>query len=121
MSCGLVEKVQEAIDKEAAKTVVNVEDQSKNFSGADTHCKITYFKAGQWGIQHAHKYPHLSVLLDGVVIVTAAGASKLMKAEIGEPCSIMIEANEVHKVRALTDAVWMCIHNTLNEGEIELE
>jgi len=116
MSCGLACTVPE--DKDLP---VNVEDQSKNFSGADTHCKVTYFKAGQQGVQHSHKYDHLSVLLDGVVIVKAGERQMIMKSEPGEPCSIVVKAGEEHVVIALTDAIWMCIHNTLNEGEIPLE
>jgi quercetin dioxygenase-like cupin family protein len=57
---------------------------------------------------HKHKYEHYSILCSGRV-----------KAEVGEsvqyftgPAVITVPAGVEHRITALTDIVWFCIHGT---------
>lgn len=57
---------------------------------------------------HKHKYSHLSVLAKGEVLVEVDGKQTHFIA----PACIEISANKEHRVFAITDAVWFCIHAT---------
>lgn len=57
---------------------------------------------------HSHKYSHLSVLAQGEVLVEVDGTQTHHVA----PACIEIAAGLHHRVFAITDAVWFCIHAT---------
>lgn len=83
-----------------------LEDVSTDFRGAGLWVKHVPLKAGQCVIKHKHDYAHLSVLLSGIVTVeTDEGTHQL-----DGPTSIVISAGLYHKLTALTDALWMCVH-----------
>ena len=64
--------------------------------------------------QHSHKYSHLSVLAQGTVLVFVDDQQKKYTA----PACIEIAAGKQHRVFAVTDAVWFCIHATA-ETDVE--
>lgn len=57
---------------------------------------------------HKHTFTHMSILAKGVARVEANGESKVYEA--GE--CIEIAANIEHRIFALEDIVWFCIHAT---------
>jgi quercetin dioxygenase-like cupin family protein len=65
-------------------------------------------KAGHEVDTHEHKYSHLAILGSGSVIVEVDGE---MEKRDG-PCVIDIEAGKKHRIQALTDVVWFCVHAT---------
>jgi quercetin dioxygenase-like cupin family protein len=121
VSCGVIEKQIKENGWTAGTNVL--EDISLNFSGAGIHTKITSLKKDMVVFQHKHVYDHLSVLLDGTVVLETdegKGFGPYLMVAKDEPVSIVIKAGIYHKVSALTDATWMCIHNQ-KEDEIPLE
>lgn len=58
--------------------------------------------------QHAHKFDHLSLLGKGKVVVK----TDEWEREFDAPAILEIKAGMHHEIRALTDAVWFCIHAT---------
>ena len=70
------------------------------------YAKETRIPAGKTLVQHKHKYDHLSVLASGSVIVDFPE----MQITYNAPAVITIRAGRNHGVRALTDAVWLCVH-----------
>lgn len=85
--------------------------------GGGVYAKETRIPAGNWLVQHAHKFDHLSILAEGSVELIIDGESKIITA----PACITIEANKHHGVRSLTDVIWYCVHATdcVDENEID--
>jgi quercetin dioxygenase-like cupin family protein len=57
---------------------------------------------------HKHNYAHLSILAQGVARVEFDGESRIYEA--GD--CIEIKANIEHRIFAIEDIVWFCIHAT---------
>jgi quercetin dioxygenase-like cupin family protein len=76
--------------------------------GGGVYIKETHFKAGEWGEKHTHNFDHLSTLASGRVELEIDGVS----VEIEGPKILTIIADKVHRVKAITDVVWLCIHAT---------
>lgn len=76
--------------------------------GGGVYTKETSIPAGYILVQHKHTFDHLSILGSGIAQVTVDGHTKTMTA----PSCITIEAGKEHRVHAITDAVWYCIHAT---------
>ena len=72
------------------------------------YAKQMFIPAGYVVGSHKHTYSHLSVLAQGEVIVEVDGRQENFSA----PSCIEIVANKEHRVFAITDAVWFCIHAT---------
>jgi quercetin dioxygenase-like cupin family protein len=108
MGCGTITRL--AQEASISPGVNVLEDVSTNFDGAGVSVKVTPLKAGQEVIQHKHKYPHLSVLMSGVVLLRTDSTEKMISAT-KEPQSIIIEADTYHAVYAVTNAVWLCVHS----------
>lgn len=69
--------------------------------------EMTLEKDGE-ALTHEHKYDHLSVLGSGSAIVEVDGEMAVLHA----PCVIEIKAGKAHRIQALTDITWFCIHAT---------
>jgi quercetin dioxygenase-like cupin family protein len=82
------------------------------------YAKKTTIPSGVVLDQHKHNFDHLSILSKGRVKVTVDGVSKEAKA--GDYLEIV--AGKSHKVEAITDTVWFCIHATdcIDADEIDL-
>ena len=72
------------------------------------YAKETIIPAGNVLTQHEHSYDHLSIIAKGSVNVEIEGVEKMLTA----PVCLNIEKNKQHRVTALTDVVWFCIHAT---------
>ena len=78
-----------------------------HFAGG-VYAKETRIPAGMVLIQHRHLHDHLSLLASGSVELEVDGARSTHTA----PACMTIAAGKHHGVKALTDAVWFCIHAT---------
>lgn len=78
-------------------------------SETDLYLKRTLIAAGAHLTQHKHTHDHCSVLAAGSVMVSVDGKRwEVLHA----PKSLVLKAGEAHEVKALSDAVWYCIHAT---------
>ena len=85
--------------------------------GGGVYAKETIVPAGMVLVQHKHGHDHLSILASGTVEVVVDGERK----EVTGPACLTIEANKHHGIKALTDAVWYCIHATTCTDETEVD
>lgn len=76
--------------------------------GGGVYAKETIVRAGQILVQHKHDYDHLSVLASGTVEFVVDG----VRCELSGPACLTIKAGKHHGIKALSDAVWYCIHAT---------
>lgn len=85
---------------------------SHHFVGQDqakgVYAKELRIPAGVWLVSHAHAYDHLAVLASGTATLTVDDKEQTITG----PCAVTIKAGEHHKLTAVTDAVWFCIHPT---------
>ena len=59
-------------------------------------------------LQHSHPFDHDSELVSGRVALTADGVLKILQA----PWRGVLAAGVQHRIEALEDSVWHCIHVT---------
>jgi quercetin dioxygenase-like cupin family protein len=79
---------------------------------------VVIHKAGTVIPQHAHKFPHLTVVAAGSVRLWLDGT---LKGDTRAPGAIMIGAGTKHLIMALEDGtVIECVHNVSRSGEIEI-
>lgn len=83
-------------------------NEVKHHFSAGMYAKEQTLKAGFSVETHAHKYDHLSIMFGGPVLVDCDGD---VKEYSGHAC-IEIKAGIHHKITALGDSVWYCIHAT---------
>jgi len=90
---------------------VNIKDLvvSHHFGGG-VYAKEMRFPAGHVLVQHRHAYQHLSILGSGIANVQCSASA--IERQFTGPCVLVIEANEHHRVEAVTDCIWYCIHAT---------
>lgn len=83
-----------------------------HFVGQDSdkgiYAKELFIPAGYVLLGHEHTYDHLSILASGAIALTVGNGTRYVSG----PCALTIKAGEKHQVRAITDAVWFCIHPT---------
>ena len=85
------------------------QDQNKG-----VYAKELEIPAG-WVLEsHKHSYDHLSILCSGLVAVTIDGVRSIHQG----PTALVIKAGQNHTLRAVTNAVWFCIHPT-NETDAD--
>jgi quercetin dioxygenase-like cupin family protein len=70
------------------------------------YSREVHIKEGWFLESHKHNFDHMSILAQGRVIVEVDNVSVEYKA----PCVLNILAEKTHKVIALEDSVWFCIH-----------
>lgn len=76
-----------------------------HFSGRE-YAKQMILPASHYADTHSHNFDHLSILACGTVIVTIDDTKE---THVGPSC-ITIGAGQVHRIEALTDSVWFCVH-----------
>lgn len=91
---------------------MTVEAISHHFSDG-LYAKQMHLKKGYMATSHVHKYSHLSILACGEVLVECNGDVFHYTA----PFCIEIKADFVHRIEALQDSVWYCIHHV--DGEFD--
>ena len=77
------------------------------------YAKQMTLPAGHFALSHKHNYSHLSVLASGVAVVEVDG----METTYTAPACIEIKAEAEHKITALENVIWYCIHAT-NETDV---
>lgn len=75
---------------------------------AGVYAKEMHLPKGCTALSHRHMYDHLSILAEGVAVVTVEGKPTLYKA----PVCILIKANLNHEITAIAPVTWFCIHAT---------
>lgn len=77
------------------------------FSGRE-YAKQMTLPAGHFAETHEHRYDHISILAAGRVVVEIDGA----RSEMHAPDALVIPAGRKHRIEAVTDSVWFCVHAT---------
>lgn len=72
------------------------------------YMKQVFVPAGVELHNHTHTFTHKSLLASGTARVTSGAETK----EVYGPCVLTIERGVPHKVEAVTDIIWFCIHAT---------
>ncbi|MDN8066334.1 hypothetical protein [Burkholderia vietnamiensis] len=72
------------------------------------YAKQMHLPAAHYAETHEHVYDHMSILASGRVIVTLDGEM----TEYCGPAVVHIAAGKKHRIDALTDSVWFCVHAT---------
>ncbi len=113
---------------------ISDEPQLAPFATLDRWPTVTKFRSQADGIEvrhilihkardaireHAHKFPHLTIISAGAVRVWLDG---VLQSDIYAPGSLYIGAGTRHLIMALADdTALQCIHNVSRSGEIEIE
>jgi quercetin dioxygenase-like cupin family protein len=85
-----------------------IEPLIEHHFGGGVYAKETRIPAGFILVQHKHTFDHLSIVGSGIVQVTSDGVTSTVTA----PACLTIKAGTEHRVHAITDAVWYCVHAT---------
>lgn len=74
--------------------------------GSRVYIKETMIQKGRALDMHIHTFTHKSVLCSGRVRLTVDGKTSTVKA----PAVLTVHRGIAHRVEALADSVWLCIH-----------
>jgi hypothetical protein len=78
-----------------------------HFAGG-VYAKETRIPAGHFVVSHKHPYDHLSILASGLVSLTVEGVTAYLRG----PAAAVIRKGAEHRIFAVDDSVWYCIHAT---------
>ena len=78
-----------------------------HFSAGGVYAREQTLAAGQEVEKHVHDYDHLSYLGAGRALVEVDGEMQVLDG----PCMLEIKAGKKHRIQALTDLTWLCIHS----------
>ena len=81
---------------------------TKHHFSSGVYAKEMHLPARHYAVSHKHKYDHLSILAEGAAIVECDGVGHIYTA----PACITIKAGVNHKITALDDVTWFCVHST---------
>jgi quercetin dioxygenase-like cupin family protein len=95
----------------------DVDPQVKHYFSGGIYAKQMFIPKGYVAATHKHVYSHLSILASGQVIVSTDDSVESYNA----PACIEIKAGTHHKIEALQDCVWFCIHATDETDENEID
>lgn len=87
---------------------INEELQIEHHFSSGVYAKRMILKAGASIDTHKHKFDHMSILAQGVAQVSVENATNVYSA----PTVIEIKAGIAHKISAVTECHWYCIHAT---------
>lgn len=81
------------------------------------YAKEMHLPKGYFAVSHAHAYDHLSILAKGAARVETDQGTAVYTA----PACIEIKAGIHHKITALEDVAWFCVHasDETDPGEID--
>lgn len=79
----------------------------KHHSAGGVYVREQTLKKGYVVEKHSHAYDHLSFLAQGIAIVTVGTDMQILHA----PAALEVKAGHPHMIQAVTDIVWLCIHN----------
>jgi quercetin dioxygenase-like cupin family protein len=72
------------------------------------YAKEMHIPANHCVVSHKHEYSHFSILAQGEVVVEVDENTKHYTA----PACVEIKAGAAHKIFAIKDATWFCVHAT---------
>lgn len=78
-----------------------------HFSAGGVYAREHLASAGTEVQKHVHDYDHLSYLAAGRVVLEVDGELDVLDA----PCMFEVKAGKEHRITAVTDIVWLCIHS----------
>ena len=82
--------------------------QIQHHFAPNIYAKQMHLPASHVAQSHKHTFDHLSILALGSALLEVDG----VVAPHGAGSAILIKANAVHTITALTDCIWFCIHAT---------
>lgn len=88
--------------------MIEIDLQTKHHFSDGVYAKEMHLPAAHYAVSHQHTYDHVSMLHTGHARVTVDGEAKDYQA----PAVILIRAHKAHRIDAITDVVWFCIHET---------
>lgn len=88
--------------------MIEIDLKIQHHFSAGLYARQMQLPKDHYAVSHKHSYDHLSILAAGVVIVEVDG----VETEYTGPVCLNILAGTEHKITALKDAVWYCIHAT---------
>jgi quercetin dioxygenase-like cupin family protein len=88
--------------------MIEIDLQIKHHFSSGVYARQMMLPAGHFAVTHAHQYDHLSILAAGEVLVISDGVQIRYRA----PTVITIPAGQNHRIEAVQDATWFCIHAT---------
>jgi quercetin dioxygenase-like cupin family protein len=77
-----------------------------HFSAGGVYVREQVLEMGQEVEKHEHDYDHLSYLAKGYANVEIDGELQTLHA----PCMLEVKAGKKHRIYAITDITWLCIH-----------
>jgi quercetin dioxygenase-like cupin family protein len=89
--------------------------QVEHVFSTGVYAKRMVIPQGYEAFSHAHAYDHISILAQGVALVTTDDTEQVYE----QGSCITIKAGVHHRIQALEDVVWFCIHAAA-EGEIDV-
>ena len=78
-----------------------------HFSAGGVYVREQTLKAGFEVEKHEHDYDHLSYLSSGDALLDIDGELSALHG----PCMLEVKAGKKHRIQALTDITWLCIHS----------
>jgi quercetin dioxygenase-like cupin family protein len=88
--------------------MIEIELHTKHHFSDGLYAKQMTLPKGYFAISHKHNYDHISVLWSGTALVEADGKETTHTA----PAFILIKAGVNHKITAIEEIVWYCVHET---------
>ncbi len=85
--------------------------------GNGVYMKEMHLPAGHYAETHSHEYDHFGLLAEGWAEVELGGE---IVRHMG-PCVVEIKAGKKHKITALTDLAWFCIHATTETDSSKID
>jgi quercetin dioxygenase-like cupin family protein len=77
-----------------------------HFSAGGVYAREQTLKATEEVQKHVHDYDHLSYLASGTALLEIDGELTVLHG----PCMLEVKAGKSHRIQALTNLTWLCIH-----------
>lgn len=87
---------------------MDIDLRIKHHFSPGLYAKEMHLPAGHFAVSHRHEYDHISMLAAGRAVVEVDDAETIYAA----PAFIMIRAHAEHKITAMEDVTWFCVHET---------
>lgn len=88
--------------------MIEIDLKIQHHFSSGVYAKKMELPAKHYAETHEHAYDHMSILASGHVLVTLDGE----QAEYHAPAVVHITAGKKHRIEAVTDSVWYCVHAT---------
>lgn len=85
--------------------------------GNDVYIRQMHLMAGNCVATHKHVFEHFAILGAGTAVVEVDG----IESTHISPSVIAIKAGQVHKISAITDITWFCVHGTKEKDSEKID